>query len=294
MITRPMLSGKLKKKTEYTYPLGATLKFDGIRCIIENGSALSRTFKPIPNKFIQSKLKDLPRGLDGELICRNKSFNESQSAIMRFDGEPDFDFCVFDYVKDSLEKPYLDRIKDLKELVLPSFCIIVEPEILENHEEVVDYEAFALENNYEGIMVRSLDGPYKLGRSTENEGYLLKLKRFEDSEAEVIGFEEEMENQNESTTSELGLTKRGKKQEFMTPKGTLGKFIVREIGEVPWKGQEFRIGTGQGLTKSLRQEVWDNKAKYLGQMITYTYQPHGMKDLPRIPIFKGFRDERDY
>lgn len=37
-------------------------------------------------------------------------------------------------------------------------------------------------------MLRSIDGKYKLGRSTTNEAILLKLKRFKDSEAIVVDY----------------------------------------------------------------------------------------------------------
>jgi len=79
----------------------------------------------------------------------------------------------------------------------------------------------------------------------------------------------------------------------MVGKGTLGKFLVREVGDVPWKDREFAIGTGEGLTQLLRQQIWDAKETYLGKIVTYKYQPHGVKDLPRLPIWKGFRDKRD-
>ena len=56
----------------------------------------------------------------------------------------------------------------------------------DNNEELIDYEQGAVEDGYEGVMLRDPSAPYKYGRSTVRKGYLLKLKRFEDSEAEVI------------------------------------------------------------------------------------------------------------
>jgi DNA ligase-1 len=142
-------------------------------------------------------------------------------------------------------------------------------------------------------MLRTPNSPYKQGRSTLKEGWLLKVKRFKDSEAEIIGFEEQMENTNEKTKDELGHSKRSSHKAGMVGKGTLGKFLVREIGSTPWFGREFAIGTGEGLTNELRQEIWDNRDKHLGKILTYKYQVHGIKELPRLPISKGFRDERD-
>jgi hypothetical protein len=114
-----------------------------------------------------------------------------------------------------------------------------------------------------------------------------------DSEAVVIGFEEQMSNQNEAEKDAFGRTKRSKALEGMVPANTLGKFLVKEVGNTPWQGQEFAVGTGKGLTLKLRQEIWDNRVKYIGKTITYKYQPHGVLNLPRLPVWKGFRDLRD-
>ena len=57
-------------------------------------------------------------------------------------------------------------------------------------------------------MVRTPDSPYKCGRSTEREAWLLKIKRFEDAEAVVLGTYEGMSNMNEAGVDAFGRTKR--------------------------------------------------------------------------------------
>lgn len=297
MIKKPMLAETLEITSDAAlealkYPVLGSPKLDGIRGLRVDGKTLSRKFLPIPNKFVQSKMAELPNGLDGELMT-GTTFGAVQSAFMSEDGEPDFRYWVFDYVSTSLTKPYADRIKELEMLALPDFCVKVIPRIIKSKEELIAYETECLELGFEGIMIRTTNSPYKGGRSTLKEAFLLKVKRFKDSECVVIGFEEQMENTNEAKKDAFGRTKRSSHKANMVPKGTLGKFLVKEIGDTPWKGKEFAIGTGEGLTHVIRQEIWDNKDKYLGKIITYTYQPVGVKDLPRIPIWKGFRDERD-
>jgi hypothetical protein len=71
-------------------------------------------------------------------------------------------------------------------------------------------------------MLRDPNGPYKFGRSTRKEGYLLKLKRFCDSEAEVIGVVELMHNGNEAKTNALGRTERSTRKAGKTGMGVLG------------------------------------------------------------------------
>jgi DNA ligase-1 len=275
------------------FPVLATPKLDGIRCLRVNGKTLSRKFLDIPNNYIQKMTADLPDGLDGELMIPNGTFNQVQSAVMREEGEPVFEFHVFDYITTSLTEPYRDRMKKLKDLNLPSFCKLVLPVELKSIAEMDGYEDACLAEGFEGIMIRSPNSPYKCGRATEREGYLLKVKRFKDSEAEVIGFEEQMENTNEAEQDAFGRTKRSKHVAGMIGKNTLGKFLVREVGDTPWNGKEFAIGTGEGLTMELRQSIWNDRESHLGKIVTYKYQPHGVKDLPRLPIWKGFRDKRD-
>lgn len=69
--------------------------------------------------------------------------------------------------------------------------------------ELAAYKEKCLSEGYEGVMVRDPAGPYKCGRSTEREGWLLKIKRFEDAEAEVLETYEGMSNYNEAGVDAL-------------------------------------------------------------------------------------------
>lgn len=298
MIKKPMRASDMTDKSKLRWPQAMTPKVDGIRCLRLDNKTMSRTFKLIKNQHIQDTMKGLINGLDGEIVTFNpdgsmRTFNEIQSDVMSEDGTPNFQYWVFDYVTTSLTEPYMIRMEKLGSLALPTYCKKLLPWIANNEEEMTRFEEQFLAQGFEGGMLRLLDGPYKCGKSTEREGFLLKLKRFKDSEAVIIGFEEQLENTNEAEKDAFGRTKRSKHQDNMVPKDTLGKFLVREIGDTAWKGQEFAVGTGKGLTMVLRQQIWDNKKDYLGKIITYKYQPHGTKDLPRIPIWKGFRDSSD-
>jgi DNA ligase-1 len=292
-LTKPMLADPLENMASVKWPVMGSPKLDGIRCLRVRGATVSRKFLTIPNNHVQKVMANLPDGLDGELVVPGKTFNQIQSAIMSEDGEPNFEFWVFDYVSGSVTKPYDERMAELAALALPAYCTKLLPVELKNELEFNAYEEECLAAGYEGIMIRAPKGRYKCGRSTEREGLLLKVKRFKDSEAIVEGFEEQNENTNEAGKDAFGRTKRSKHLAGMVGKDTLGKFLVREVGDTPWKGKEFAIGTGEGLTAELRQAIWNNRDKYLGKIVTYKYQPHGVKDLPRLPIWKGFRDPKD-
>lgn len=281
---------------DLTYPLLASIKLDGIRCVRENAQTLSRSFKLIPNKYVQKMMSTIPNGLDGELVTYNedgsvRTFNQVQSDIMSEEGEPNFKFEIFDMVTSSLDKPYKDRIEDLKHHInlLPTFCTAVLPTLINTPEELELFEEQAIAAGHEGIMTRSLNGGYKCGRATFKSQDLIKIKRFVDSEAIIIGFKEKLRNENEAEVDELGHTKRSSAKSGLVPAGTLGTLLVRDIHD----GREFGIGTYKDLKKEDLQEIWDNQDKYLGKIVKYQYQLVGTKDNPRIPSFQGFRDERD-
>ena len=117
----------------------------------------------------------------------------------------------------------------------------------------------------------------------------MKLKRFEDSEAIVLACYEQMHNANPASVNELGYTEHSTKKEGMEPMNTLGGFIVRDKKTKV----EFSIGTGQGLTKKLRKELWEKRDSLIGQIVKYRHQPHGKKDKPRLPVWLGFRSSMD-
>jgi DNA ligase-1 len=280
---KPMLASNVELES-IRYPVYATPKYDGIRCVIRGGKALSRKLLPIPNLHVQNVLSKCPNNLDGELICHGKTFNQIQSEIMREDGEPKFTFYVFDII--DTKAPYLDRIEKLEDMELPSCCKKVIPSEIQNEDELLDAEREAVEEfDFEGLMIRSGDGPYKYGRATAKQGYLSKLKRFTDAEATIIGYEELQHNTNEQTRDALGHAKRSHKKEGMVPAGTLGAFIVRD-GE-----QTFKVATG--LTAAERQEYWDKKEDMIGKLVKYKFQEAGAKDLPRFPTFLGIRHPDD-
>ena len=278
------------------YPVYASPKLDGIRCSVVDGNALSRTLKPIPNKHIFGQLSHARlNGLDGELIVGSPTsttcYNESVSNVMAFDKVPAYTYYVFDMHTHTgpfsrRRETMLDHLGLGRWGAFPQICLL-EQNLLTNEDDMLAYEAAKVGEGYEGIILRSPSAPYKFGRSTVKEGYLLKVKRFEDSEAEIIGFEEEMFNGNTAETNELGRTKRSTAQAGLVGKSTLGAFQVRDLVT----GVEFSVGTG--LTGQQRADAWGARDRLVGQLIKYKYFPVGVKDKPRHPVFLGMRDRRD-
>lgn len=289
-ITKPMLAGKCERPEALSFPLLATPKLDGIRCLKLGGRALTRSFKPVSNRFVREWIEaNLPDGLDGELVVKGATFSETAGHVGRAAGEPDFTFAVFDYVDGALDRPYAERMADLERL--PAFGRVdkVLPVRLETQDELAAYEERCVGEGYEGVMIRTPHSPYKCGRSTGREGYLLKIKRFEDDEAVVLGTYEGMSNHNPAERDAFGRTKRSLAQAGMVGRGELGGFVVRHAGT----GVEFRVGYNHVLGGIDRATLWERRHELVGRLVKFRHQPSGAKEAPRFPKFLGFRDPWD-
>ncbi len=292
MTFKPMLA-KEYDPAKQQYPVYASPKIDGIRAAVVGGKLLSRSLKPIPNKYVSGLLSSMKLdGIDGELVAGSptaaNAMQEATSFFMSHDKIQPFTWYVFD--KHNSEMGFDLRYKELVKHValMPYANIKVLPQTLIYDEaELAEYEGEQVALGYEGVILRAPAGLYKYGRSTVNEGGMLKVKRFTDSEAVVLDFEEQMHNANEATTNELGRTKRSSHKENKHGKGTLGALVVRDIVT----GIQFNIGTG--LNDGVREHIWANRDSHEGRIVKYKSFLIGVKDAPRHPVFLGFRDARD-
>lgn len=283
-------------------PVLASPKVDGIRCIILNGKAVTRSLKPIPNRFIREELEKAAPwmdGLDGELVAGEVTdpdvYRNTSSVVMSKEKEPDLQvrFVVFDSILKP-ELPFHERLEIARDTVSGPDRVdigisvqMVPHRLLHSWDEVTALEELYLEEGLEGVILRCPYSPYKYGRSTVKEQGMVKLKRFIDDEAVIIGFEQLMRNNNSAYTNELGGTARSTSRDGLVPGGTLGAFIVKSAQGT------FNIGTFKGLTASDKQEIWNNREEYYGKIVKFSHFPIGVKDVPRHPKFIGFRDPSD-
>jgi DNA ligase-1 len=265
MITKPMLASSLGFYGP-EFPVLATPKVDGFRFLKVGGRALTRSMQPVRNRYVREWIEaNLPDGIDGEITVGG-SFNEAQRALGKEDGKPKFLLYIFDLVTGDLAKPYAERVKDLEDWyndggIELGRVYVLTPALLKDEEELSHFEAECLAMGFEGVMLRAQAGPYKCGRSTESEGYLIKVKRFVDAEAEVLGT---FESVNE---------------------GLLGGFVCEDEA-----GAMFRVkASGVGdLTVA-----WAARDSYVGKRLRYRYQPVGTLHTPRFPVMLGIREDWD-
>lgn len=285
---KPMLAAKLDEKalSKLVFPLLASPKLDGIRCLTTTKGPVSRNLKPTPNRELQALMKELPPGLDGELVIPGELFSEVSSVVMSHGARSKLiEYWVFDSwlrahntfklrnqdVATAVKRLNLDWVRHIPQTTVRTLKAVLELE-----------EKF-LAADFEGIMLRDPEAPYKYGRSTVKQQGLMKLKRFSDSEAVIIGMVELCKNLNEMRFDELGRAKRSSKKDGKVRAGTLGALQVKDCVT----GIEFEIGTG--FHADTRKTLWKDRKHIIGDVVKYKYQAVGVKTKPRFPVFLGFR-----
>jgi hypothetical protein len=301
--TRPMLAASLlPSNVEHTnenilvameklkYPVIATLKKDGIRAI-KLGELASRTLKRIPNISIQKRAEKIEKYIDMELFNPDLQYDEIESIVMSKE-HPDSDkieFHLLDYYTGyAPSMRYIDRLRSAMDWAISfRYEDVICPNTFLCHTplELLNVFRSCEQQEGEGICFRTLNSPYKQGRSTLKEQYLIKLARFVRDELTITGFKEQMMNTNAEKRNALGYMNR-RKTVGGVGKNTLGAFICKAKD-----GTTVDVGTGVGLTDKLRKDIWTNRDCYFGKQITIKHKPHGAKNKLRSPIFVGFREE---
>lgn len=294
-----MLAHDIKEEDfpNLNYPLYVSKKWDGIRCLTNSkGEALSKSLKPIRNKFIRRVIEswNIPF-LDGELITldeqgRVQTFNRVLSDVNSFEGCPHFHYLLFDHTNFG---NFNYRLKVLQKIVSKTdykHLFLIPQVLVRDEKELKQFIKIQKENELwstpaEGIILRSPTSPYREGRCTWNEGYLFKHKFFEEGEAEVVGFKQFLRNENLPEINELGYQKRSKHQENLIPEEKLGALIVSYRGEV--------FSLGSGYTEFERRMFWKKREELQGKLVRFRFLVAGQKDKPRNPIYLGFREPWD-
>ena len=300
---RPMLavsSDKVKTQPTTQY---CSEKLDGVRCVFFGGVAYSRSLKPLPNKVLQDLAKKYANqleGCDGEVIAGDlyakDVLQRSVSFCMNDYKEDDFKIYLFDrYVKDTV---WIQRYKSLFVVDVPNvevlphyFVRILDGNMQRDEPQAAwvfldDFEAQVLAKGGEGVMVRDAFAEYKCGRSGTKNPELQKVKRFQDAEFRVVGYTQFEHNANEAKTNELGRTSRSTSKE--------GKVLVELLGSLVCQlegSRTFNVGTG--FSEEQRKVLWDSKQSLVGKMAKVKFFHYSCDGIPLLPVFLGFRDERD-
>lgn len=276
--------GKTKLKDKFF----VTEKLDGIRCTAYfEGNELkikTRQGKDITGLVeIEKVLMDNKNIwkeyiLDGELLSIGSTPEDVYKHTMekvqnKNERKTGIEFRVFDIVPlaDFLDKksevPYSFRRKVLSYLkenftIFDSEFLTMVPLLYSGQDENVILPILdkVVAEGKEGLMI-NLDKPYEFKRTSN----LLKVKKMHSMDLEIVGFEK-------------GTGKN---------KNNLGALLV------DFKGN--KVGVGSGLTDWLREDMWNNKSKYLNRIAEIQYfevskDKNGIESL-RFPVFKCIREE---
>lgn len=299
---KPMLAEDVVDFESLTYPLYGSFKVDGVRALMLDGGLTPRSLKQFPNRPMAEVFNRWSAQLalfDGELtlgvdpaapnLCRSTT-----SATSSLDGPTDLYWWVFDVA--ILGYSFSDRLGMMKtrHKRLPTEARkrvrLLEQRLLRTPDEARKMEEEALALGYEGLVLKDPNGDYKCGRSTLKSQQFLRVKRFADAEVKILGFAERMKNNNEAKRNELGHQTRSSHKANKAGADTLGT-IVGEVLTGPFKGKTVEIGTGWDAATGAW--IWANKARLIHEVGKFSYFPHGCKDLPRFPVWQGFRAKFD-
>ena len=267
------LAAKWNSKTLENLPAKIRVepKLDGIRIValVNSGKVemFSRAGKPIINfnDTVGKELEKLPDGVyDGEMMdddfialmrqVHRKIANVTKSYFMIFDV-----ISLPEWQERKGIVPLNQRRKVLEEILGGKkfeFLRLTEHEEIDaTVEAIMDYHKHCVDRGFEGAMLKNPDAPYNFGRSDA----VVKVKSFYDADVQVIGFVEG----------------RGKL------KGTLGALLVNFEGH--------RVRVGSGFEKPERDEVWNNKDKFLGMIVEVRYQEVTPDGSLRFPTFVCWR-----
>lgn len=306
---KPITDKQLQSHFDEVDFLWAQPKIDGMRVYLGNGMIpRSRSGKEWKHQALRKWAGAYPslRGFDGEVVSghdyREDSFREAMSEIRAEHGSEDFTFWAFDHTSYA-EHFYEERLEAIN-LAIQHFgeyqknagyhcrLRVCPTYTVRSVEEVRAFEERMIAERWEGAMLRRPDRPYKFGRSTNRQGTLIKLKRYEDAEAVVIGYEPWYQNQNEATQSPLGYTVRSSHQEGMVPLERLGALRVELLTDPSVK---FSIGVMQGVSHTDRDRLWACRTALLGRICKFKHQGYGGGyDVPRQPVFLNWRDATEF
>jgi len=294
------------------YPILASYKLDGIRCIFYKGHILSRSLKPIQNKQLKEKFEPLRQFtedneciFDGEIYSPDLTFQEITSFVMTQDFEDKksikkfgkimeipnhLKFYCFDYIGNlGINEWFILREDTACGLIalFQNIASMVNHKELKSNKEVEAYFELALENGFEGLILRDPEGRYKFGRGTFKEGLIYKVKPYRTFDAEIIGVVQAtvVDPNAEKKINELGrsVTSKKKNDRILIEKASAFK--------VEYEGKELKVVIA--MTDEEKEEIWKNRYSYIGKMIEYKGLCIGMKDVPRHPIMVRFRKDKD-
>ena len=276
----PMLALSYEKRGHnIEWPSFVQPKIDGVRCTvgIKNGkinmftrkgkemTLMPHIEKDLERLFAQAKALDYDTDhlyFDGELYSDDLTFQELAGTLRRHKNTKEtldkIYLIVFDMFWTNINTRFETRFKNLEKLYEHMYLEkveLIETRLINEDELEMKHQQY-IENGYEGIILRNMDGYYKMKHRSAD---LQKLKMFQDSEFEIIGFKE-------GDGTEKGCV-------VWECMGQGGPFWARPKG-----------------TQEERRELFENGFDYVGKQLTVRFQELTDDGIPRFPVGVSVRD----
>jgi DNA ligase 1 len=295
---KPLLASNEKVDlTTLSYPLLASTKLDGIRCIFYKGQILSRSLKQIQNKQLRERFESIRKFteinqciLDGEIYSPELTFQEITHYVMTQDLEDEIlpkslKFYCFDCLTDE-NLQFSRRIGDVEYYSLRQNIIYVKHIRVNNSNEVEKYFEEVLQDGYEGLILRNPESLYKFGRGTIKEAIIYKVKPFITFDAKIVGVVQatEVNEDAKKKTNELGRS--------VTSKKIGDRHLIEKASAFLVKYHGLDLKVTLAMTDIEKEEVWKNRSSYIGKTIEYKGMLVGSKDVPRHPVMIRFRNDK--
>lgn len=269
----------------------ARLKKNGgsVKLLSRTGKEWGQAFDPIKLSVEKlSKKLDLSYDatIDGEVVIFKNGRMDFQAMQRLFhvddDRKPEgdmvyvlFDFCTTkEYDNPTLT--YGERFQSLQDVVgrkigdlrsnlrIIDSCVVVDPD-----KESLDKAAndFVIQLGCDGAIIRRTDVVPKNSKTSD----ITKVKPFEDAEAYIRG-------------------KIEGKGHLVGSLGTMECELIDKKGKAT--GIIFEIGTGEGLTKGVRQELWDDR-DLTKKIVNFKYLRLSEDGVPQLPTYRAIRHPDD-
>lgn len=287
------------------YPTFASVKMDGLRCLIYEGQLFTRNLKLHPNQQLTKYLKQIlaisrkhDMVFDGELWDASLPFCETASILRSYnsDIEEGLAFHVFDCMERKVYDhgagglPFEQRKAQYTQWCHDVENVVPVVQLICSDKTVLEYTyRSVITQGHEGIICRDPRSYYKHGRVTPGKPTMVKFKATETHDARIIDIlpARKLKAGVERTTDLMGHLKKVHTQDSYEESDLLGSFVV------DWNGNRFSVGTGRGLDNSEKRRILANKADYIGKWLEFESLSVGVKDVPRMGKFTRFRLDKE-
>jgi hypothetical protein len=299
----PMLASKTSTIKNLTGKYGYNNKLNGIRAKIHYSGDIALTFfdEPYMNVVIVSKegnkyymphiqkmmydlfysdIKYLNYEFDGEFYKHNAQLNDIKSCVPLIgkNGIPakpsgntfDLDFVMFDVIPSSIS-PYEERLKEFEILSVfkkAKYLQYLKTTVVNNPkaEDIITWRDTAIQNGYEGVVLRKLTSNYQYGLRNSA---MIKYKKWKEKEFKIID-----------------IVYEGKK-------GMIE--VVKVILENDINDTRFEAIPGnkdKSWTNEEKLKMYDAKEFFIGMMGTIRY--YERSGVTKVPFHANFITVRNY